>query len=104
VSAVARPEGLTAEVRRLGFAIAGELRFPDHHRYPQPSLARIVTAFRSSGAAAVLTTAKDLVKLLGRLDLPLDQIAELPIRAEPEPAFWRWLDGALAGLGVEGAR
>jgi tetraacyldisaccharide 4'-kinase len=104
VSAVARPEGLTEQVRKLGFAIAGELRFPDHHRYPEPSLARIVTAFRGSGASAVLTTAKDRVKLLGRLDLPPAEIAELPIRAEPEPAFWRWLDGALAALGVEGGR
>jgi tetraacyldisaccharide 4'-kinase len=97
VSAVARPEGLTVQVRKLGFEIAGELRFPDHHRYPGPDLERIATAFRASGAAAVLTTSKDRVKLQGRLDLPL---ADLPIRAEPEPAFWRWLDGALAGLGL----
>jgi hypothetical protein len=43
----------------------------------------------------VLTTSKDRVKLHGRLDAPL---AELPIRAEPEPAFWEWLDGALGSL------
>ncbi|HEV7514839.1 MAG TPA: tetraacyldisaccharide 4'-kinase, partial [Thermoanaerobaculia bacterium] len=98
VSAVARPEGLTEQVRRLGFEIAGELRFPDHHRYPGASLDRIAAAFRASGAAAVLTTAKDRVKLLGRLDLPAAEIAELPIRAEPEPAFWHWLDGEIAGL------
>ncbi|HTQ78875.1 MAG TPA: tetraacyldisaccharide 4'-kinase [Thermoanaerobaculia bacterium] len=97
VSAVARPEALTTEARRLGLEIAGELRFPDHHRYPAPDLARITAAFRDSGAAAVLTTAKDRVKLLGRLDLPL---AELPIRADPEPAFWRWLDQALENLGL----
>jgi tetraacyldisaccharide 4'-kinase len=101
VSAVARPEGLTAHVRKLGFAIAGELRFPDHHRYPAPSLERIAAAFRASGAAAVLTTAKDRVKLLGRLDLRFDlPVAELPIRAEPEPAFWRFLDGELSRLGL----
>ncbi|HZF10178.1 MAG TPA: tetraacyldisaccharide 4'-kinase [Thermoanaerobaculia bacterium] len=104
VSAVARPEGLTAQVRQLGFPIAGELRFPDHHRYPGPSLERIATAFRASGAAALLTTAKDRVKLLGRLDLPLAEIAELPIRAEPEPAFWRWLDRELETLGLGGTR
>jgi tetraacyldisaccharide 4'-kinase len=101
VSAVARPEGLAAEVRKLGFEIAGELRFPDHHRYPGASLDRIASAFRASGAAAVLTTAKDRVKLLGRLDLPaspIGDIAELPIQAEPEPAFWRWLDGEVEGL------
>jgi tetraacyldisaccharide 4'-kinase len=90
VTAIARPERFLNSVRELGFEVAGELRFPDHHPYPAPTLARIAEAFRSSGAAAVLTTAKDGVKLLGRLDLPL---AELPVRAEPEPEFWAWLDG-----------
>ena len=93
VTAIARPEGFVATARSLGFEIAGELRFPDHHAYPAPSLEKIVEAFRSSGAEVVLTTVKDAVKLLGRLDLPL---AELPIRAEPEPAFWEWLDGAIS--------
>jgi tetraacyldisaccharide-1-P 4'-kinase len=92
VTAVARPQGFREMVQRLGFTIAGELRFPDHHRYPPASLARIADAWRTSGAEAALTTAKDRVKLHGRLDVPL---AELPIRAEPEPAFWEWLDGAI---------
>jgi tetraacyldisaccharide 4'-kinase len=95
VTAIARPERFTATVRRLGFDIVGELRFPDHHRFPAASLERIDAAFRASGAAAVLATSKDRVKLLGRIDAPL---AELPIRAEPEPAFWRWLDAALARI------
>jgi len=95
VAAIARPERFTSTVRRLGFDIVGELRFPDHHRFPTASLERIETAFRASGAAAVLATSKDRVKLLGRIDPPL---AELPIRAEPEPAFWRWLDAELARL------
>jgi tetraacyldisaccharide 4'-kinase len=95
VSAVARPDAFAAAVRAQGFEIRGELRFPDHHAYPQSALAQIETAWKSSGAAAVLTTAKDRVKLLGRLDVPL---AELPLRAEPEEAFWRWLDGEVARL------
>lgn len=90
VSAVARPDTFTAAVRSLGYEIAGELRFPDHHAYPPASLERIATAWKASAAAAVLATSKDRVKLLGRLDLPL---AELPVRAAPEEAFWRWLDG-----------
>jgi tetraacyldisaccharide 4'-kinase len=90
VTAIARPERFVDTARELGFEIAGELRFPDHHPYPAPSLDRIAGAFHSSAAAAVLTTAKDGVKLLGRLDVPL---AELPVQAEPEPGFWTWLDG-----------
>ena len=91
VSAIARPEQFAATVRELDFAVMEELRFPDHHAYPPASLARIAARAAASGAAAVLVTAKDRVKLLGRLAAPL---AELPVAAEPEPAFWTWLDAA----------
>lgn len=90
VTAIARPERFVSTARELGYEIAGELRFPDHHAYPAASLEKIATAFRSSGAVAVLTTAKDGVKLRGRLDVPL---AEVPIRAEPDPGLWDWLAG-----------
>jgi tetraacyldisaccharide 4'-kinase len=94
-TAIARPEAFAATARGLGLDVAGELHFPDHHAYPQASLDRLTAAWRASGAAGVLTTAKDRVKLQGRLDLPL---AELPIRADPEPAFWEWLDAAVARI------
>lgn len=95
VTAIARPERFADTVRAMGLEIVGELRFPDHHAYPTPSLERIMAAFRPSGAETVLTTVKDAVKLLGRLDIP---VAKLPIRAEPEPAFWAWLDGEVQKL------
>jgi hypothetical protein len=40
-------------VRALGYEIAGELRFPDHHPYPQAGLERIAAAWKASGAAGV---------------------------------------------------
>jgi tetraacyldisaccharide 4'-kinase len=92
VSAIAHPERFAAAVRKLDFAVMGELRFPDHYPFPPASLQRIAARVAASGAAAALVTAKDRVKLLGRLAAPL---AELPVDAEPEPAFWSWLDGAL---------
>jgi len=92
VSGIARPDSFARAAAGAGLRVAGELRFPDHHPYPEASLARILRAFAERGAAAVLTTAKDRVKLLGRLGLPL---AELPMAAEPEPAFWDWLDRRL---------
>lgn len=95
VSAIARPERFTATARSLGLRVAGELAFPDHHAYPERSLRRIRQAYARSGAAAVLTTGKDRVKMYRRLDLPL---AELPVRAQPEERFWGWLDERLAAL------
>ncbi len=89
VSAIARPEQFAAMVRELDFAVMDDLRFPDHHSFPEASLSRIAARAAASGAAAVLVTSKDRVKLLGRLAAPL---AELPVAAEPEPAFWSWFD------------
>ncbi len=95
VSAIARPESFAETARALGYEIRGELRFGDHFAYPDGSLPKIAKAFAESGAQAMLATTKDGVKLRGRLASPL---AELPVRAEPEPAFWTWLDEALAGI------
>jgi tetraacyldisaccharide 4'-kinase len=100
-SAIARPESFAAAVRELDFAVMGELRFRDHHAYPPASLDRIAAEARASGAAAVLVTSKDRVKLLGRLAVPL---AELPVTAEPEPACWSWLDAAVDRLTATAAR
>jgi tetraacyldisaccharide 4'-kinase len=92
VAAIARPEGFFASLRGLHFPVMAELALPDHHPYPAATLARIEVAARRSGAACVLVTAKDRVKLEGRLRLPL---AVLPVEAVPEPSFWSWLDAAL---------
>lgn len=99
VCAIARPESFRATAQRLaeesGLLIADAIAFPDHHPYPPASLAKIELLLRHSKAQVVLTTSKDRVKLLGRLDAPL---AELPIEARPEPAFWRWLAESVEGL------
>lgn len=93
VSGIARPGIFEDTVRRLGFPIAEHLVFPDHHSYPDASLERIAQAYHQNGAAVVLATGKDRVKLQGRLELPL---AEVPIRAAPPQEFFAWLDRRLS--------
>ena len=96
VSGIARPDSFRDAARRLEVPVTGELRFGDHHAYPEASLERIRRAAEEQGVGAILTTTKDRVKLLGRLDLPPSIVlAELPVTAEPEPDFWRWLDERL---------
>ena len=96
VAAIARPERFFAAARAQGLEIVGEpLTYPDHHGFAASTLAGIRAAAREHRADCILTTGKDAVKLRGRLELPL---AELAIRAEPEPAFWDWLDERLDGL------
>ncbi|MEZ5333293.1 MAG: tetraacyldisaccharide 4'-kinase [Thermoanaerobaculia bacterium] len=92
VSGIARPERFEEMARRQGFQVRGALRFRDHHEYTPEVLREIADTFKASGADVLLTTSKDRVKLFGHLDVPL---AELPIRARPEEAFWSWLDERL---------
>jgi tetraacyldisaccharide 4'-kinase len=96
VAAVARPESFAAAARSHGIEVAGQVFFRDHHSYPAASLERIARRAEALDVDAVLVTDKDLTKLEGRLRLPpriaLDTLA---LRAEPEPAFWNWLEAAL---------
>jgi len=95
VAGIARPAPFFAAVERAGLRAVARMDFPDHHAYPERSLRWIARAARRRGAAAVVTTAKDLPKLAGRLDLP---VAELPLETRPEPALLAWLDRRLRGL------
>ncbi len=93
VTAIARPERVADSARDRGAELRDHLRLRDHHDYPEATLEEIRRRFRQCGAQAVVTTTKDLVKLRGRLDLPL---IELRITAEPQPDFWTWLDQSLS--------
>ena len=90
---IARPEVFFRDVERQEVEIAARLVFPDHHAYPDESIARIEGAFRRHRAGALVTTAKDALKLQGRLS---PAPAVLPLVARPEAAFWEWFDERLA--------
>lgn len=92
---IARPEAFFRAVEAQGFELAARLGFPDHHAYPNESLARLEGALRRHRAATLLTTAKDALKLEGRLQ---PAPAVLPIVAEPEERFWSWFDARLAEM------
>jgi tetraacyldisaccharide-1-P 4'-kinase len=89
VTGIARPERVHKSLEDLPYEVAGSLSFPDHHDYPDASLDEISRRLEADRADWVLTTAKDHVKLLGRLEAPL---AMLPLHCEPEPGFWSFLD------------
>jgi len=98
LAAIARPQRFVAAAKKAGYQVAHVLTFPDHHGYPDKSILKIEDSWKNSQMDAVLTTSKDRVKLLSRLDLPL---AEMPIRALPDNRFWTWLEGKLAQQVVE---
>ncbi len=70
---IGNPAGFRHTVAACGYPLAGFREFPDHHAYTSRDLAGLARWADECGAAALLCTGKDLVKLhVERLgDLPL---------------------------------
>jgi tetraacyldisaccharide 4'-kinase len=87
---IARPEQFFSGLESAGVSLAARIAFPDHHRYTPADVARLRSTAQSTGAAALLTTEKDRVRL-GPLAaqllqaIPLDA-ARLHIEIEDEQA------------------
>ena len=69
--AIGNPESFFEHVAEDGHKLVTTERFRDHHIYTQNDVDALTRKARTSGAQAMLTTAKDAVKLRGlRFDLP----------------------------------
>ena len=67
-----RPDAFFTQTRQAGYILAGQRAFRDHHRYTPNDARQITQAAREADAVALLTTAKDAVKLRElQFDLPL---------------------------------
>jgi tetraacyldisaccharide 4'-kinase len=96
VSGIANPARFVSDVTAAGCRIAEAIAFRDHHPYTPADVARIAARARAAGAAAVLTTEKDFVRLLPFRPFPLP-VAYLPLTMDLEPAaeFGAWLAASL---------
>jgi tetraacyldisaccharide 4'-kinase len=63
LSGIARPERFAQDVARAGCAVVGHAAFPDHHRFQPHEIDAAVRDARAAGAEALVTTAKDVVRL-----------------------------------------
>ena len=72
--------------------MAGDIAFGDHHPFVAADIARIAQRVRASGAAVVLTTEKDLVRLLPLRPWPFRlAVRPMSVRVEPAESFAAWL-------------
>jgi tetraacyldisaccharide 4'-kinase len=106
VAGIASPERFFAGLRAAGWRVAGELAFRDHHSYTRADLAHVADAVRRAGARRVVTTEKDLVRLLPFRPFPVAiDAVPLSIALDDQPAFVDWLlskvRGARTGETVE---
>ncbi|HEX4898956.1 MAG TPA: tetraacyldisaccharide 4'-kinase [Pyrinomonadaceae bacterium] len=61
--AVGNPDSFFQQLRREGLSLAHTSAFPDHHQYTQAEITRLSDDAKRAGAASLITTAKDAVKL-----------------------------------------
>ena len=93
VAAIARPDRFFEDVATAGWSVAGTQAFRDHHWFSREDVARIDRAALAAGAAAILTTDKDAVRLEAHtLSLPL---ARVPLVVTIEAGFDAWLTQTL---------
>ncbi len=60
---IGNPSAFRATLAAAGIEPAGFVAFPDHHHYDAADLSRLSDAVAACGAAAAVTTLKDLVKI-----------------------------------------
>ncbi|HYN05062.1 MAG TPA: tetraacyldisaccharide 4'-kinase [Vicinamibacteria bacterium] len=65
LAAIARPERFERDVAGCGVGVLGRAFFRDHHRFRPEDLAGVAAQARAAGAEAIVTTAKDAVRLEG---------------------------------------
>lgn len=103
VTAIASPERVASDVEAAGWRVVSHLAYRDHHDFDAADIAAIAARVEATGARAVVTTAKDAVKLERWLPMPVP-VAVIPLDVVIEPArdFHAWLRDRLA-LNPEGA-
>jgi tetraacyldisaccharide 4'-kinase len=96
IAGVAEPQRFFDALRAAGWTLAAAMSFRDHHPYSSRDVARIVERARREGAARIVTTEKDAVRLLPFRPLPIP-VTAVPLRLEPQPVgeFNAWLADAV---------
>jgi tetraacyldisaccharide 4'-kinase len=93
--AVGNPHSFFEQVRRSGYELGLQKFFPDHHVYSQDEIDSLARAAQDVGASALITTAKDAVKLrMLSFSLPC-YVLDIEIEIENQEELTRLLINAL---------
>ena len=96
VAGIADPRGFFDAVRAAGCVLTGEIPFADHFRYSHANVDRIAAEARAAGARVVVTTEKDLVRLLPFRPFPVPIVAiPMTIEIDDDDTFDAWLADAI---------
>ncbi|HAD97017.1 MAG TPA: tetraacyldisaccharide 4'-kinase [Cryomorphaceae bacterium] len=104
ITGIASPQPFTDHLSK-GFTVAKHLNFEDHHHFSEADIRQIETYLEQHPECPVITTEKDLVRLLPLLSDKLKpRIFSLPIRVrflfEEENTFMQRITGFISGSPV----
>ena len=93
VAGIARPQRFFDALRKQGYEIVREFTFADHHWFSAADVRGIEAQVRELGAPAVVTTAKDAMRLERHRNALTSPWAILPLSVfvEPGAEFEAWL-------------
>ena len=96
IAGIAEPGRFFDDLRAAGWALAETIAFRDHHPYSARDVDRILQRAARAGAARIVTTEKDMVRLL-RFRPFVVPVVGVPFRMQPEPPdeFNAWLADAI---------
>lgn len=92
LAGIARPERFFDALVADGWRVVARLAFDDHHPFTRDDVARIASTARDAGCALVLTTEKDVVRLLPLrpLGVPIAWVP-LQVQVRERERFAAWL-------------
>lgn len=93
--AVGRPERVVSDIAARGVTIAGHRFFRDHHAFTEAELREVADAAVKSGAAAVVTTVKDAVRIQAWPGPTPLQIVAARLDIERLPEVLKRIDGVI---------
>jgi tetraacyldisaccharide 4'-kinase len=98
IAGIAAPERFFDDLRALGWPLTRTLAFGDHHPYSRRDVGRILAIARQEGAALLVTTEKDVVRLLPFRPFPIP-VAYVPLSIDIDNGeeLDRWLAAAITG-------
>ena len=96
VAGIAEPKRFFDELHAAGWMLSDRMVYPDHHPYSARDLANMTARATAIGAAHIVTTEKDAVRLLPFRPHAI-AVLSVPLRVEPQPIeeFGEWLADAI---------
>ncbi len=96
ICGIARPDRFFAELEDTDLVVADRVSFRDHHAFTAGDVARLGQQVRAAGADMIVTTEKDLVRLMPLRPWPFRlAVRPMRMRVEPPDEFADWLLGRL---------